>query len=273
MRTFALLLLAFASLAAADTVTVVNANVASAEQAPEVREGVPFKALVTVRNPYQRAVKVSKVDSTCSCTTLDLASRFLIPGETTTLSVEVASLRRSGPQQIRASLFLSDPELEPIEVHCWWTVLPAVAVDAIPPGQPALERPADVAWRDIYRFVVHERPDEPRRLRKRIRLWSPPAYAPPGGLKIEGIDYPGTLWAFAIADQGNGSFLITATARDQEGPLPTGSTSEKVVVRTNHPDKPRIELQFDAAIDLEAGRETQDPMQELMKMPPGPGGP
>lgn len=256
-------LLAAAALCAGDAVTVVNANVASREQAPVITEGKPFQALITVRNPYQRAVHISKIDSTCSCTKLDLAGRFLIPGETTTLAVEVATAMRSGPQQIRTSLFTSDPELEAIEVYAWWTVRPTVAVDAIPPGQPAIERPEDVAWRDVYRFVVHERPDEPKRLRKRIRLESPPEEAPPGGLAIEGIDYPGTLWAFETKRQDNGSWLVTATARDQQGPLPEGKSSETAVVRTNHPAKPRIELRFDAFIDKEAGREAQDPLREL----------
>lgn len=239
---------------------VVNANVAAAELAPTVREGQDFTARITVRNPYQRAVKIARIDTTCSCSKLDLAGRFLIPGETTTLDVAVASAKRSGPQQIRVSLFVSDPDLEPIEVWCWWKVREAVAVDAIPPGAQPLERPADVAWRDIYRFVAHERPDEPQRLRKRIRLASPAEETPPGGLRVEGIDYPGTLWAFTTAAQENGSILITATARDQQGPLPTGLHQETVVIRTNHPGKPRIELHFEALLDLKAGREQRDPM-------------
>lgn len=241
---------------------VVNANVASAEVAPEFREGGRFSARITVQNPYQRAVRIARLDTTCSCSKLDLASRFLIPGETTTLELESDNLRRSGPQQVRVSLFLSDPDLEPIEVWCWWKVREAISVDAVPPGLPALDRPVDSAWRDVYRFVAHERPDEPQRLRKRIRLASPPTETPPGGLRVEGIDYPGTLWSFVPRTLENGAILITATARDQQGPLPEGNVSETVVIRTNHPDKPRIELHFETLIDLTAGREEKDAMRE-----------
>lgn len=242
---------------------VVNANVAGAEFAPTVREAESFAAHITVRNPYQRAVKIASIDTTCSCSKLELASKFLIPGETTTLEVAASSERRSGPQQIRVSLFVSDPSLEPIEVWCWWKVRAAVSVDAIPPGEQPLERPADTAWRDIYRFVAHERPDEPQRLRKRIRLACPPEETPPGGLRVEGIDYPGTLWAFATRTLENGAILITATARDQQGPLPTGMHQETVVIRTNHPDKRRIELHFEAQLDMQSGRDPRDPMGQL----------
>jgi hypothetical protein len=241
---------------------VVNANVASADVAPTVREGEVFKAHITVQNPYKRAIKVARLDSTCSCSKLELASSFLIPGETTILELAAASDKRSGPQNVRVSLFVSDPDLEPIEVWCWWNVREAVSVDAIPPGALALDRPADTAWRDIYRFVAHERPDEPQRLRKRIRLASPAEETPPGGLRVEGIDYTGTLWAFATHMQENGAILITATARDQQGPLPSGLHQETVVIRTNHPYKPRIELHFEVLLDMQAGRDPRDPMAE-----------
>jgi hypothetical protein len=241
---------------------VVNANVASAAVAPEYREATRFSARITVQNPYQRAVRIARLDTTCSCSKLDLASRFLIPGETTILELESDNLRRSGPQQIRVSLFLTDPDLEPIEVWCWWNVREAIAVDAVPPGLPALDRPVDAVWRDIYRFVAHERPDEPQRLRKRIRLGCPPGETPPGGLRVEGIDYPGTLWAFEPRTLENGAILITATARDQHGPLAQGNFPETVVIRTNHPDKPRIELHIEALIDMAAGRKTADMMRE-----------
>jgi hypothetical protein len=260
---FVLLALVFALTACSGRAAeVYNANVAEAGLGPEIREAGRFSARITVRNPYQRAVRVARLDTTCSCSKLDLASRFLIPGETTTLEVESDNWRRSGPQQVRISLFLTDPDLEPIEVWCWWTAREAVSVDAVPPGTPALDRPADSAWRDIYRFVAHERPDEPQKLRKRIRLGCPPSETPPGGLRLEGIDYPGTLWVFASRTLENGAILVTASARDQQGPLPEGDFKETVVLRTNHPDKPRIELRFEALINLQAGREARDVLGE-----------
>ena len=269
MRPILLLLALSGGIAAAE----LFANAPSAEQAPTFREAEHFRAVITVRNPYQRAIRIDKLDTTCSCSKLEIASKFLIPGETTTLEVGSENTRRSGPQQVRVSLFLTDPDLEPIEVYCWWKVLPAVTVDAVPPGTPAIDRPEDNAWRDIYRFIAHERPDEPQRLRKRIRLGSPPESAPPGGLRVEGIDYVGTLWAFATRPLEGGAILITATARDQQGPLPAGRHEEKVVVRTNHPDKPRIELHFDVLLDTKAGQTAKDMVQEAagaILAPPAP---
>ena len=265
-----LLLCLSALVVALPAAEVVNANAETAELAPWFRENVDFHAVITVRNPYERAVKVAKIDTTCDCSKLELASKFLLPGETTTLTIGSKNIRRSGPQQVRVSLFTSDPDFDPIEVWARWNVRPLVAVDAIPPGQPALERPADNAWRDVYRFVANERPDEPTRLRKRIRLSCPAEELPPGGLRIEGIDYPGTLWKFESKAQENGSILLTATARDQVGPLPEGESAEVAVVRTNHPDKARIELHFNTLISKEAGRVVKDPMQEMMLPPPMP---
>ena len=238
---------------------VVNANVASADLAPEVREAGVFSARITVQNTHPRAVRVDRLDSTCSCTKLEIVSRFLLPGETTILDVVSDNLRRSGPQHVRITLFLTDPDLEPIEVWCWWRVREAVSVDAVPPGEAALERPADVAWRDIYRFVAHERPDEPQRMRKRIRL-AAPAGDVPGGLRVEGIDYTGTLWKFSPRTLENGAVIVTAEAAAAEV-MPLGTFHDTVVIRTNHPDKPRIELQFEALVDSEAGRTAIDPMQ------------
>lgn len=257
MRPLLLLCLVLAVLPGAE---VVNANVASREQAPLYRESQPFTATITVRNPYQRAVRIGKIDTTCHCSKLELGSRFLIPGETTTLEVASENVRRSGPQQVRVSLFTTDPDLEPIEVWCWWNVRPAVTVDRVPDGAQPLERPEDARFRDVYRFVPFERPDEPQRLRRRIRLASPPEEAPPGGLRVEGIDYPGTLWAFDTRVLDNGAILLTARSRDEVGPLPVGEFNEDVVVRTNHPDKREIKLRFETRIDPKAGGQTRDPM-------------
>jgi len=262
LRPTLLALLVLLSACQARGAEVFNANVASAEVAPVFRENSSFSAKITVRNPHDRAVRVDRLDTTCSCSKLELASRFLLPGETTTLEVEAANKWRSGPQAVRISLFLTDPDLEPVEVWCWWKVTESVSVDAVPPGTPALERPAEQAWRDIYRFVAHERPDEPQRLKKRIRLASPPGEVPPGGLRVEGIDYKGTLWEFTPRTLENGAIVITAVSRDQQGPLTEGNFQETVVIRTNHPDKPRIELRFEALIDTKAGREAKDVLGE-----------
>ena len=139
-----------------------------------------------------------------------------------------------------------------------------------------LKRPEDSAWRDVYRYVSKVRPDELNRLRKRIRVSSPAEETPPGGLKIEGIDYAGTLWAFAPVTQADGSILITATARNPETEFRVADYDEPVIVRTNHPDKSRIELRFQTAVSRDAGTRAIDPQSGLLPPPglplPPPGG-
>ncbi len=249
-----LLLLLCLVLAPVAAVVVENRNVQGPEQAPTLRENEPFVANVTVRNPHDRAVKVKLLDPTCTCATLQIADPFLLPKATTTLTIAVDNRNRSGLIRVGVSIYLTDPDLESIEVEVHWRVRPSIQVDAIGPGMDPLIRPEDRAWQDIYRYVTKVRPDEPNRLRKRLRLSCPPEELPTGGLQILGIDYPGTLWRFTPTAQADGSYLITATAQGgDEAALPLGDHKEKVVVRTNHPDKPKVELDFHTHVSKDAG--------------------
>lgn len=237
-----------------------NRNVADASQAPIFRENQHFISHITVRNPHDRAVKVKLLDPTCSCATLEIADKFLLPKSTTTLTIAVDNLNRSGPIRVGVSIYLTDPELEAIEVETFWKVRPTVQVDAVESGKDPLVRPTDQAWHDVYRYVTKVRPDEPNRLRKRIRLSCPPEEMPAGGLQLLGLDYPGTLWRFTPTTQSDGSILITATAQaGDEGTLAIGDHKEVVVVRTNHLDKPKIDLEFQTFVSKNAGQRAVDP--------------
>lgn len=245
-----------------------NTNAADAATAPTLREVEPFVARIPVRNPYDRAVKVKLLDPTCSCATLEMAEKFILPKSTTTLNIAVLNTNRSGPMTVGVSVFLTDPDLETIEVVARWNIRACVQVDAIGPTMDPLKRPDDPAWRDVYRYVSKVRPDELGRLRKRIRVSTPTEETPAGGLKIEGIDYQGTLWKFTPTAQADGSILITATARDPETEFRVGDYNEAAIVRTNHPDKAQIELRFQTAVDRDAGARSVDPQSGLLP-PPG----
>lgn len=235
-------------------------NVPDAATAPWVRERDTFTTAIAIRNPYDRAVKVTRLDSTCECSRLELDERFLLPGASSVLHLASTNRNRSGPQLVNVSLYVSDPEFEPIEVVARWNVRAAVQVDAIGPGMDPAVRPTDPAWQDIYRYVAKERPDELGRLRKRIRLSCPAEELPAGGLRLAAIDYPGVLWRFTPVPQADGSILVTATARDPEGAVKEGTYDEQVVLRTNHPDKAAITLRFLVLIDRLAGQKDLDPM-------------
>ena len=235
--------------------TLENENVSGPETAPVFAEHQPFTATITVRNPHDRAVKVDRLDASCTCMQLELGERFILPLQATTLTIRVDNANRSGPQRMGVSIYFTDPELEAVDVTAWWKVTEDVAVDAIAPLADPTVRPADLAWRDVYKFVDHERPDELGRLLKRIRISSPTP-----GLELAGIDYAGGVWAFVPAKQADGSWLVTASAKDPAGTLPEKTYDEKVVIRTNNPQKPAISVQMVAIIDRNAGRAAIDPL-------------
>jgi hypothetical protein len=196
---------------------------------------------------------------------LVITPELVPPGGTAVLDVAIDTANRSGPQQIRVTAYATDPDLEPIEIDLRYVVLPAVTVDSVRALTDPAQRPDDRAWRDIYKFVSRERPDELHRLRKRIRLASPPEDTPPGGLRIAGVDYAGDLWVFAVSELGNGAWLVTATARDPQGQGVERTYDEQVVIRTNHPRKASIPLTWITMLDREAGAAVVDPL-----LPPPP---
>ncbi|GDY14308.1 hypothetical protein LBMAG53_31860 [Planctomycetota bacterium] len=238
-----------------------NANCAGPEAAPLCRETEPFVADLTVRNPHDVAAKVERLDSSCTCTKREIAEKFLLPKGATTLHITVDNANRSGPREIGVTIFFTDPTLEPIEAKCWWTVRPLVAVDSLPVDQrDTLKRPEKRAWHDIYRYVAHERPDEPQRLRKRIRVSSPPEETPPGGLAVLGIESTSAIWQFTSTRQNDGSWLVAGSAKPELSPLPIGEFEDTVTIRTNQPAKARIDLRFETAIDPKAGSTPRDPL-------------
>lgn len=265
MRTVLLLLLLCVGLTAAD---LENRNVSGPEAAPTFPEKTPFTTQVTVRNPHDRAAKVDRLDASCSCMQLVLKDHFLLPHATTTLTITVDNANRSGTQRMGVTVYLTDPELEAIEVEVWWQVEPSIAVDAIAPLADPANRPTENGWRDVYRYVQHERPDELQRLRKRVRLASKlPDFA------IIGIDYLGPVWKFVPTRQADGSWLVTATAKSPTDELAEKTYDEQVIIRTNHPDKPAVVLQFVAIVARNAGKQAVDLLNQIPPPPPLPPGP
>jgi hypothetical protein len=245
MRWFLLLLCAVLVSAA----ELENTNVSSPQAAPVYAEHSPFATSVNVRNPHDRAVRIERLDASCSCMQLEIGEHFILPHQSTTLTVSVDNRKRSGPQRMGVTVYLTDPDLESIDVQLWWTVTPDVTVDALAPrAETTLGRPADIAWRDIYKFVANERPDELQRLSKRMLLTSPQA-----DFTVLGIDYTGPLWSFTPLKQSDGSWLITASAKDPQAQLPEKLYDETVTIRTNHAHKSEIAVQFVVNLTRKAG--------------------
>lgn len=221
---------------------------------PEVVEGQEIAYDVPFRNPYDFAIRIIDTDSTCTCNRLELAETFLLPGQATILHFATGSERHSGNKDQRVWLFASDPDTEAMEIVLRWRVRPHVAVDVLPPNSDPRQRPADHAYRDIYQLIAHERPDEPHRLDERLLLSCPPEGTPPGGLQVAGVDYAGAIWEFVAMPIDERHVLVRGRARTGLERLPEGLHAETFTIRTNHPDKPAIEIAIEAAFDFEAGR-------------------
>ena len=259
-----LLLLCAALVSAAE---LENANVSGPDTAPVYAEHTPFATTVTIRNPHDRAVRIERLDASCSCMHLAAAETFILPHQSTSMAISVDNSNRSGPQRMGVTVYLSDPDLEAIDIQVWWSVVADITVDAIAPrAETTLGRPSDIAWRDIYKFVANERPDEAQRLLKRLRLASPQA-----DFAVLGIDYAGAVWAFAPLKQSDGSWLITASAKDPHAELAEKLYDETVTIRTNNPFKSAVKLQFIANITRKAGSAGFDPL--AVPPPPELGGP
>ncbi len=237
---------------------------------PKMPEHQPYTARLMVHNPNDKAVKVARIEASCSCAKQELGTTFLLPHATTTLDLVVDNANRSGDQHLGVTLYLSDPDLDPIEVVTRWHVQADIAVDSLATAVETLARPA-LAFRDIYRFPAKVRPDELHKLRKRIRLESPAETAPVDGLRVLGIEYVGDLWRFTPQSQADGSILLLADARDVDGVVSEGLREEVATVLTNHPHKPRIALRFITYIGKDAGAVVLDPDSldaKLQREPP-----
>ena len=232
---------------------------ATPENAPNQRETERFAVAISIQNPNDRAVRIGTIDSSCPCSTLSVRDRFLLPNARTVLDLAVDNSNRSGPQHLNISLYLTDPDLSPIEVAANWNVRACVQVDSLAPGMDATDRPKERAFQDVYKYVASARPDELHVLSKRIRLSCPAGEIPEGGLKVEGVDYAGKLWKFTPSAQSDGSVLIVAEAKNPDQEVAEKPYEETVTVRTNHRDKSKIELTFLASISRNAGREDFDP--------------
>lgn len=253
-----LLLLICGAMAAAEA-PLVNTNAMDIEHAPVVGESEPFRARIVVQNPNDVAVKIEKIDATCTCATLELTSHFLLPHGTAELVMEVDNHNRSAVQRIGVSLYLTDPDRDSIEVVALWTVRAHVQVDSLSaPTADPLARPAR-AFQDIYRFPSKGRPDELHKLRKRIRLSCPEGELPAGGLQVTGIEYAGKLWDFTPTMQADGSVLIDARGKADATGVEERIHDEEVVVLTNHPKKARIPLIFVTYVGKDAGAVAFDP--------------
>ncbi len=216
---------------------------------PVYREHEFFEKQLTLTNPHDRAVRIAYVDKSCSCERLSLATHFLLPHESTTIDFKVSNTNASGTVTRRMWFYLSDPDFEAIELAETWTIIPDVAVDAVPENATdVLSRP-EKRYQDIYLFSSAVRPDELGNLREIVRLSCPENSIPEGGLSVSKIDYSGQLWTFEQRQINDGALLLIATAKDPTATIESKVYNEQVVLHTNHPHKPIINLQFDTTVN------------------------
>lgn len=240
-------------------------NCLASEAPSSLREHEDFTHTFTVKNPYDRAVRVEKTDTTCTCIKLELNDYFLLPGEETTLDVQVSNLRTSGTRSYKVWLYVTDPELEPIEIATTWDVVPTVAVDLI--LDDPKKRPADHKYRDIYRYVAHVKPNEGKRLRKYVRLSTPDTLE--GGFQVS-PSYDGKIWDFSTKVIDQQTVLLIAKAKDPKTALEVGLFQEVVNLKTNNPNKSEFSLQFFTNVDPKAGTKDQAASGFDGPLPPPP---
>ena len=253
LRTCLLLALTLSLSQVAAQEATPNTQTAPSETADLVlREHEDFVHTFTVRNPYERAVRIEKTDTSCTCIEFELSDKFLLPGESCELKVRVSNKFYSGPRKYKVWLYLSDPEYAPLLIRTDWTVKEDVAVDLII-NDPS-KRPENKKYRDIYRYLAHVRPDEAKRLRKYVRLTTPDQIA--GGFQVT-PSYDGKIWTFTTKTLDAHSVLLIAKAKDPKAKLETGLFQEIVRLETNHPKKSSFELQFFSNIDEKAGTQDQ----------------
>lgn len=262
----------FGTIAGAETDSQADPGIvvypASDDELQTVREGNVFTAAIPIRNPYDRAVRIIRKESTCVCNTLETEKDFLLPGESTTLHFAVPNERISGRGSQIVWLYLSDPDFEPIEVRIRWLVEATVAVDLLPPNQREIKRPDDVLWRDIYRLESVERPEDGSKLQKNMLLSTSVTETPEGGFAILGIDYAGSLWTFTTRKVNDQQSLVMLRAADPNAVMPQGTFEETFTIRTNHPDKAAIVIELGTMIDPEAGKPVDNPLlQPPIPMP------
>ena len=236
---------------------------------PVVTEDVIHHGQVVIRNPIDRAVRISVVDVSCSCISATPVQQVLLPSGTAAIDIALSKhQRRSGLRTGTIYVQFTDPTAEQVLVELSWYVIPYVTVDVLLPGVSSATRP-EAAARDVYLFRNEVRPDEPNRLRRRLLVGSPAEQAPPGGLQITGVEYQGPLWAFTTERQADGTWLVHARAKDEDADLPLGSYREQAILLTNHPQRPRIALYFETEVQTDAGRHRQ-PLDPGLQGPFGP---
>jgi hypothetical protein len=249
--------LIFCALLAAQDAPAPVTNLSKDGKIPTLIEGQPFSATLAFKNPYDRAFKITDIESDCSCTRMEASSRFLLPNEEATFYVVAPTNGTSDSQRMRFWLYASDPEYQPIIIECHWNIIPMVTVDRLPPGKESvIERPEKKSgYRDLAIFLETLRPEEQAQLQKNLLISSPESQIPEGGLKITAVEYTGPIWSFTVREHDKGKVLLLARAKDPNTLLPVGIHEEKVIVKTNHPGKPTISLQFKTAVDPKANTE------------------
>ena len=238
-------------------------------QLSTVRETEPFKAQVTITNPYNRAGRIVRTDSTCVCTVLKVDKEFLLPGDSTNVHYEVPNERTSGTVKQIVWLYFSDPDFEPIEIRFRWNVQPLVAVDVLPPNHNQAARPEDIMWRDIYRLESAIKPNEATKLVKNLLISAVQEEMPEGGLKVLNVQYEGKLWQISQREVDTLNTFIFLRPADPDATLAQGDFEEKLVITTNKPGKETIEIEVGTRVDPNAGRPPQNPLFAPPGLPPG----
>lgn len=169
------------------------------------------------RNAGGRELRLRDVRVSCDCAARIDAGDVVPPDGTGAIELELSTLALSGAVQRTASVFSNDPQTPVFQLQLIAVVEPRVAIEP----------------RELY--VGRVAPGTQATTEASI------AFADGSDARALSVESEGTVaqprWT-SPADPGNRRFFSVVIAPD----APTGPFVETIVIRTSHPDRPRIEV-------------------------------
>lgn len=162
----------------------------------------------------------------CGCYGVKISKNALDPGEEATLTLKFRTLRYSGHHKKRLKVFTANAPDHPLTVHLHVDVIAGVVIE-----------PERVFFGDV---LMGKRPSQTIDAK-----WNTSAGQP---FEVTHVDVPGHDFDIGVAPIEDGNWRGTSITLTFKEPPPLGLFSAQALIRTTHPDYPRISLPLTANI-------------------------